>query len=121
MREAISGNNPLRKKDPLFLFISQLHPDSTNLTKKTGPTYEKLIRIHNTLERGVNAMQFSSKLSISGKGLVSLQMELGAIDNMRVDGKFVDESGGCPEGQAVMHFLLHKVMFSVPLALLWNK
>jgi hypothetical protein len=41
------------------------------------------------------------------KELVPIQQELGRIDNLRVDGRFMDE-GRTPPGQAVLHFLLHK-------------
>ncbi|KAI8849478.1 hypothetical protein BC829DRAFT_416722 [Chytridium lagenaria] len=80
MREAIDGDNPLRG------------------------VYEKLIRIKGTLEK----IQIVHRWTLKPEDLVKLQMELGAIDNLRVDGKFLDEKGQCPEGQAVLHFLLHK-------------
>ncbi|KAI8926447.1 hypothetical protein BC831DRAFT_456228, partial [Entophlyctis helioformis] len=51
--------------------------------------YEDLIRIKAKLER-------------------LLLQRLGEIDNMREDGKFMDEHGTVPPGQAVLHFLLHK-------------
>jgi hypothetical protein len=41
------------------------------------------------------------------KELLPIQQELGRIDDLRVDGKFMDE-GRVPPGQAVLHFLLHK-------------
>ena len=37
-----------------------------------------------------------------------IQKELGEIDNLRIDGKFMDDKGQIPQGQAVLHFLLHK-------------
>ncbi|KAJ1342026.1 hypothetical protein BSLG_003431 [Batrachochytrium salamandrivorans] len=46
--------------------------------------------------------------TIKSGDLVPVQMRLGEIDNLRVDGKFMDEQGGVPPGQAVLHFLLHK-------------
>ncbi|KAJ3094246.1 hypothetical protein HDU96_001769 [Phlyctochytrium bullatum] len=80
LREAIGGENPLRS------------------------VYERLIRIKASLER----IQMMYRWALKAEDLVELQMELGAIDNLRVDGKFLDEKGNVPEGQAVLHFLLHK-------------
>lgn len=37
-----------------------------------------------------------------------LQRQLGKIDDLRIDGKFLDSEGNCAPGQAVLHFLLHK-------------
>ena len=87
MREAISGTNPLR------------------------PIYETLIRLKARLE---HAQAMSKHRNIGADDLVPIQMELGRIDSMRVDGKFMAEVEGgrgfvVPEGQAVLHFLLHKV------------
>ncbi|KAJ3219498.1 hypothetical protein HDU67_000911 [Dinochytrium kinnereticum] len=80
MREAIAGDNPLRS------------------------VYEKLIKIKANLER----IQMVYRWALKAEDLVQLQIELGAIDNLRVDGKFLDDKGQVPEGQAVLHFLLHK-------------
>ncbi|KAJ3102177.1 hypothetical protein HDU97_000738 [Phlyctochytrium planicorne] len=80
MREAIAGDNPLRS------------------------VYERLIKIKGNLER----ISMVYRWALRAEDLVQLQMELGSIDNLRVDGKFLDEKGQVPEGQAVLHFLLHK-------------
>jgi hypothetical protein len=41
---------------------------------------------------------------------VPIQIQLGEVDNLRVDGKFLGPDGqSVPEGQGVLHFLLHKV------------
>lgn len=41
------------------------------------------------------------------KELLPIQQELGRIDNVRIDGKFMVD-GVVPPGQAVLHFLIHK-------------
>ncbi|KAH6581507.1 hypothetical protein BASA61_003217 [Batrachochytrium salamandrivorans] len=79
-REVISGDNPLQ------------------------PVYEDLVRIKGKLER----LLLVGHWTIKSGDLVPVQMRLGEIDNLRVDGKFMDEQGGVPPGQAVLHFLLHK-------------
>ncbi|KAJ3219109.1 hypothetical protein HK099_004822 [Clydaea vesicula] len=43
------------------------------------------------------------------KKLVPIQIKLGEIDSKRIDGKFLDEKGGVPSGQAILHFLIHKL------------
>ncbi|KAJ3103130.1 hypothetical protein HK100_004256 [Physocladia obscura] len=80
LREAISGDNPLR------------------------PVYESLIRLKTRLDE----LELMFRYTIKWDELVPVQIELGSIDNLRVDGKFVDAEGNIPEGQAVLHFLLHK-------------
>ncbi|KAJ1555860.1 hypothetical protein HK405_011588 [Cladochytrium tenue] len=91
LREAIDGENPLR------------------------PVYERLVAIKARLEHA----QKIAKWGIRPEDLVPVQIELGEIDNLRVDGKFLgaepesveleDPAGAAvPEGQAVLHFLLHK-------------
>ncbi|KAJ3296524.1 hypothetical protein HDU76_006719 [Blyttiomyces sp. JEL0837] len=90
LREAIGGENPLRG------------------------VYERLIRIKGkleNLERSVGRFSHSAFSCVKSEDLVPVQMELGEIDNLRVDGKFVAFVDGVevvPEGQAVLHFLLHK-------------
>ncbi|KAJ3074360.1 hypothetical protein HDU98_011429 [Podochytrium sp. JEL0797] len=80
LREAIGGENPLR------------------------PVYETLLRLKTKLDH----LQLAIKYTFKCDDLIPIQMELGKIDNMRFDGKFVGENGVIPEGQAVLHFLLHK-------------
>ncbi|KAI9202752.1 uncharacterized protein BJ171DRAFT_513124 [Polychytrium aggregatum] len=79
-RDEVTGDNPLRS------------------------VYEKLIQIKARLEDLVLVRRWT----IRPEDLVPLQMELGQIDNLRVDGKFLDEHGNIPEGQAILHFLIHK-------------
>ncbi|KAJ3266938.1 hypothetical protein HDU77_008283 [Chytriomyces hyalinus] len=80
LREAIDGENPLR------------------------PIYESLVRIRTKLDHLEKVYRYTFRCD----DLVPVQEELGEIDNQRVDGKFIDSTGQIPEGQAVLHFLLHK-------------
>ncbi|KAJ3061089.1 hypothetical protein HK102_009251, partial [Quaeritorhiza haematococci] len=76
-----------------------------NTASPMRTVYERLLKIRARLER----LQITSRWTASlEKELVPLQMALGEIDNMRVDGKFLDGEGQIPEGQAILHFLLHK-------------
>src|SRR5205823_10210502 len=40
--------------------------------------------------------------------LYPYQMKLASIDNLRVDGKFLDEDGSIPEGQGIIMALLNE-------------
>ncbi|KAI9324642.1 hypothetical protein DFJ73DRAFT_871881 [Zopfochytrium polystomum] len=106
LREAIGGDNPLR------------------------PVYERLVRIKGRLERAYTVAKWNMRMD----DLVPLQIELGEIDNLRVDGNedrdgdqaphstsavttatttaaaaaAASAAAAVPEGQAVLHFLLHK-------------
>ncbi|ORY50021.1 hypothetical protein BCR33DRAFT_713611 [Rhizoclosmatium globosum] len=73
--------------------------------KSLRPVYESLIRIRTKLDH----LEIVFKYTFKCDDLVPIQMELGEIDNKRVDGKFISPDGTIPEGQAVLHFLLHKV------------
>jgi Protein of unknown function (DUF2408) len=47
--------------------------------------------------------------------LLPYQMKLSMIDALRRDGKFVNESGAIPEGQAILHDLLQECYEDVRL------
>ena len=79
-KDVVAGDNPLRSM------------------------YEKLIAIRAQLE----SHQLTFRWTLNSSCLVDIQRSLGEIDNMRVDGKFLDAQGRIPKGQAVLHFLLHK-------------
>ena len=80
MRDPVSNLNPLR------------------------PIYEDLISLKSQLEH----LALYCNWTVKGDDLVPLQIKLGDIDNMRKDGKFLAEDGSIPEGQGVLHFLMHK-------------
>lgn len=69
--------------------------------------YEDLIKIKSSLE---TYNTYMSPVILQGEELIPFQVALGRIDNMRSDGKFLAADGSCPAGQAVIHFLLHKVI-----------
>jgi hypothetical protein len=66
--------------------------------------YEKLVNIRANLE----SHEMTYKWTLTPSSLAKIQQDLGEIDNMRVDGKFLAQDGTIPQGQAVLHFLLHK-------------
>ncbi len=73
-------------------------------------TYEDLIKTKQHLERLVSFPSWT----LRSDDLIPYQIKLGKIDNLRSDGKFLCKgSTKVPPGQAVLHFLLHKV-FKVP-------
>ena len=66
--------------------------------------YETLVNIRANLE----SHELTFRWTLTPTSLAKIQQELGGIDNLRVDGKFLAKDGAIPQGQAVLHFLLHK-------------
>lgn len=66
--------------------------------------YEKLVNIRACLE----SHEMTFRWTLNPTSLSKLQIQLGEIDNLRIDGKFLAPDGSIPQGQAVLHFLLHK-------------
>jgi hypothetical protein len=81
------------------LLSSQELIDAANPTREI---YESLISIKSQLTN-----YCSLPWTCSLQELQILQRQLGAIDNLRVDGKFIFENE-IPQGQALLHLLLHK-------------
>lgn len=81
-RDPVDGENPLR------------------------PIYEDLIKIKLHLEK----ISSYPPWSLKSDDLIPYQVRLGQIDNTRNDGRFLAKDGTCPAGQAVLHFLLAKVL-----------
>ncbi|KAJ3335256.1 hypothetical protein HDU93_006059 [Gonapodya sp. JEL0774] len=81
-RDVVEGVNPLRE------------------------VYEALIRIRGRLD----SLLLTHRWSLNGEEVLAIQEELRSIDNLRVDGKFLDpeQPNIVPPGQAVLHGLLHK-------------
>ncbi|ORZ18643.1 hypothetical protein BCR42DRAFT_411328 [Absidia repens] len=67
------------------------------------PIRNKLLRIRRQL------LTVACRSDFGSKDILPLQEELNDIDASRVDGKFLDEDGGTPAGQAVVTGLLDQV------------
>ncbi|RUP45807.1 hypothetical protein BC936DRAFT_147705 [Jimgerdemannia flammicorona] len=68
------------------------------------PIYARLQEIKASLER----LSLTHRWTLRETDLFAYQMQLQEIDAMRKDGKFYDEEGEAPEGQAMLNFLLHR-------------
>ncbi|CAG8559406.1 17518_t:CDS:2, partial [Gigaspora rosea] len=75
-----------------------------NVAEFLKPLYDRLIDLKSQLERLV----LTHRWSLRETDLWSYQLQLTKIDNMRKDGKFYDDEGNIPEGQATLLYLLHK-------------
>ncbi|CAG8816604.1 46540_t:CDS:2 [Gigaspora margarita] len=75
-----------------------------NVAEFLRPLYDRLIDLKSQLERLV----LTHRWSLRETDLWSYQSQLTKIDNMRKDGKFYDDEGNIPEGQATLLYLLHK-------------
>lgn len=89
--------------DDIHELLASRDPLSTD--NPLRPMYEELIAIKSRLDN----FALLSRWTLKSEELVAMQVQLGAIDSRRVDGKFMADDGSIPEGQAVLHFLIHKV------------
>ncbi|KAJ2768846.1 hypothetical protein IWQ57_003361 [Coemansia nantahalensis] len=80
------------------------------LLSSSEPVAESLMPVHNqlrTLRRClVEVKKDGAPLSV--RDLYPYQMKLSSIDNLRTDGKFLDDEGNIPEGQGVVMSLLNE-------------
>lgn len=90
------------------LLASRDPVDSENALRAV---YEDLIKTKAKLENlSLYSRWYKSLIrTLKSENLIPFQILLGQIDNMRSDGKFLAPDGSVPPGQAVLHFLLHKV------------
>ncbi|KAJ3066548.1 hypothetical protein HDU99_003818 [Rhizoclosmatium hyalinum] len=74
----------------------------------TEPVDESLMPVYNTLmtlrKCFLELQRWKVKLSM--RDLTMYQLKLAALDNQRVDGKFIGDDGSIPEGQGILHELL---------------
>ncbi|CAG8498423.1 28_t:CDS:2 [Funneliformis caledonium] len=80
------------------------------ILSSSEPIAEPLMPIHNQL---LTVRRFLIEVKKFGgpftaRELYPYQMKLASIDNMRVDGKFLDEDGSIPEGQGIVMALLNE-------------
>ncbi|CAG8689894.1 22628_t:CDS:2, partial [Dentiscutata erythropus] len=82
----------------------ELIASQNNVAEFLRPFYDRLIDLKSQLERLV----LTHRWSLRETDLWSYQLQLAKIDSMRKDGKFYDDEGNIPEGQATLLYLLHK-------------
>ncbi|KAK9356969.1 hypothetical protein V1505DRAFT_360588 [Lipomyces doorenjongii] len=68
------------------------------------PIYEQLTEMKNQLDN----LMITHKWTLRETDLYNYQQKLAAIDDMRVNGVFVDDNGDTPEGQAILLYLLRR-------------
>ncbi|KAJ2081271.1 hypothetical protein H4R24_002448 [Coemansia sp. RSA 988] len=80
------------------------------LLSSSEPVAESLMPVHNqlrTLRRCLlEVKKYGGPMSV--RDLYPYQMKLSSIDNLRSDGKFLDDEGHIPEGQGVVMSLLNE-------------
>ncbi|KAJ2708608.1 hypothetical protein H4R19_004667 [Coemansia spiralis] len=80
------------------------------LLSSSEPVAESLMPVHNqlrTLRRCLIEVK-KDGAPLSARDLYPYQMKLSSIDNLRTDGKFLDDEGHVPEGQGVVMSLLNE-------------
>ncbi|KAJ2720411.1 hypothetical protein GGI07_004622 [Coemansia sp. Benny D115] len=80
------------------------------LLSSSEPVAESLMPVHNQLRTLRRCLLEVKKYGgpLSARDLYPYQMKLSSIDNMRTDGKFLDDEGHIPEGQGVVMSLLNE-------------
>ncbi|KAK9390290.1 hypothetical protein V1515DRAFT_548085 [Lipomyces mesembrius] len=68
------------------------------------PIYEQLTHMKNQLDN----LMITHKWTLRETDLYNYQQKLAAIDDMRVNGVFVDDNGDTPEGQTILLYLLRR-------------
>ncbi|KAK9718726.1 hypothetical protein K7432_005298 [Basidiobolus ranarum] len=81
-----------------------------HLLSSSEPIAEPLMPIHNQLITLRTCLLEVKKWGgpFTARELYPYQLKLASIDNLRVDGKFLDEDGNVPEGQAIVMSLLNE-------------
>ncbi|CAJ0826262.1 22031_t:CDS:2 [Entrophospora sp. SA101] len=74
------------------------------LLSSSEPIAEPLMPIHNQLQTVRKFLKEIKKFGtpFTARELYPYQMKLASIDNLRVDGKFIDDDGSIPEGQGII-------------------
>ncbi|KAJ1725168.1 hypothetical protein LPJ53_000591 [Coemansia erecta] len=80
------------------------------LLSSSEPVAESLMPVHNQLRTLRRCLLEVKKYGgpLSARDLYPYQMKLSSIDNLRSDGKFLDDEGYIPEGQGVVMSLLNE-------------
>ncbi|KAJ2124612.1 hypothetical protein IW147_001577 [Coemansia sp. RSA 720] len=80
------------------------------LLSSSEPVAETLMPVHNQLRTLRRCLHEVKKYGgpLSARDLYPYQMKLSSIDNLRTDGKFLDDEGYIPEGQGVVMSLLNE-------------
>ncbi|KAJ2459013.1 hypothetical protein GGF42_001721 [Coemansia sp. RSA 2424] len=80
------------------------------LLSSSEPVAESLMPVHNQLRTLRRCLLEVKKYGgpLSARDLYPYQMKLSSIDNLRTDGKFLDDEGHIPEGQGVVMSLLNE-------------
>ncbi|KAJ2300394.1 hypothetical protein IWW54_006342, partial [Coemansia sp. RSA 2705] len=80
------------------------------LLSSSEPVAETLMPVHNQLRTLRRCLLEVKKYGgpLSARDLYPYQMKLSSIDNLRTDGKFLDDEGHIPEGQGVVMSLLNE-------------
>ncbi|KAJ1915827.1 hypothetical protein H4219_004115 [Mycoemilia scoparia] len=80
------------------------------LLSSSEPVAESLMPVHNQLRTLRRCLMEVKKYGgpYTPRDLYPYQMKLSSIDNLRVDGKFLDEEGHTPEGQGVIMTILNQ-------------
>ncbi|KAI0255759.1 hypothetical protein BJV78DRAFT_1273311 [Lactifluus subvellereus] len=78
--------------------------ESKNVAPPLKPIYDRMIRLRAELE----GLALTHRWTLRETDLWNYSQSLQEVDNMRIDGKFVDSEGNQPAGQYVLLYLLRR-------------
>lgn len=113
-----SEGKPYEGQTILHFLLQKCYRFIYKLLSSSEPIAEALMPVHNqlsTLRRCLTEVKAWGG-PFTTRELYPYQIKLASLDNLRVDGKFLDEHGQVPEGQAVVMALLNEcydIMFEL--------
>ncbi|CAG8436392.1 2704_t:CDS:2 [Ambispora gerdemannii] len=102
--------NSLKGQTVLLYLLHKCYHIVYRILSSSEPVAEALVPIRNQLQTVRRFLNEVKKWGgpFTARELYLYQMKLTSIDNLRVDGKFLDENGGVPEGQGIVMALLNE-------------
>ncbi|KAJ1806167.1 hypothetical protein LPJ56_006433, partial [Coemansia sp. RSA 2599] len=109
-KDATGEPAPQQAQAALNFLLHKCYNLVYKLLSSSEPVAESLMPVHNQLRTLRRCLLEVKKYGgpLSARDLYPYQMKLSSIDNLRSDGKFLDDEGHIPEGQGVVMSLLNE-------------
>ncbi|KAJ2706078.1 hypothetical protein FB645_001942 [Coemansia sp. IMI 203386] len=109
-KDATGEPAPQQAQAALNFLLHKCYNLVYKLLSSSEPVAESLMPVHNQLRTLRRCLLEVKKYGgpLSARDLYPYQMKLSSIDNLRTDGKFLDDEGHIPEGQGVVMSLLNE-------------
>ncbi|KAJ2157349.1 hypothetical protein GGF46_004566 [Coemansia sp. RSA 552] len=109
-KDAAGDPAPQQAQAALNFLLHKCYNLVYRLLSSSEPVAESLMPVHNQLRTLRRCLLEVKKYGgpLSARDLYPYQMKLSSIDNLRSDGKFLDDEGHIPEGQGVVMSILNE-------------